>query len=113
MPPELSPQVLNELYKIYERSDMAGREKILIAEIEKRGLSQHQRLIQETFAIVLGAPYVFLDKYPGGAVSSEKLWTEHETEIRRASPWLDEENFQRACAQSQYYAWHDGLVKSN
>jgi hypothetical protein len=49
----------------------------------------------------------------------ERLWLyaegdeccqQHDAEIRRASPWLDEDNFAWANYWSHYYAWHDGLL---
>lgn len=111
MPPELTPALLNELFKLYNKAGGSGRQQFLKDELKKRGLSQHQLFVEETFAIVLGAPYVFLDKYPGGAVPSDALWAEHDAEIRRASPWLDDDNFAWARYWSQHYARHDGLLR--
>lgn len=113
LPSQLTPAVLNDLYRRHEKTDIRERSAWLGAELKRMHAEHHQREVEETFAVVLGAPYVFLDSYPGGAVSSDALWAEHDAEIRRQSPWLDEQNFQRACHQSRYYAWHDGLVKSS
>jgi hypothetical protein len=113
MPPEFTPALLNELFRLYNKADVIPRRQFLENELKKHGLSQHLDFVEETFAIVLGAPYVFLDNYPGGAVPSDTLWAEHDAEIRRASPWLDEDNFGWARYWSQYYAWHDGLLRNS
>jgi hypothetical protein len=110
MPPELTPALLNELFKLYNKAGHAGQREFLENELKKHGLAQHLHLVEETFATVLGAPYVFLQNYPGGAVPTDELWAEHDAEIRRASPWLDEDNFAWANYWSHYYAWHDGLL---
>jgi hypothetical protein len=113
-PPDFTPALLNELYRLYNKAaGIADQQQFLENELKKRGLSQHQRFVEETFAIVLGAAYVFLDTYPGGAVSSDALWAEHDVEIRRHSPWLDEDNFAWVRYWSQYFAWHDGLVRES
>lgn len=110
LPPAFTPALLNDLYRRHEKADVMTRSEWLRGELDRLGLGQHQKAVEETFAVVLGAPYVFLDKYPGGAKSSDELWAEHDAEIMRASPWLDEDNYGAAKYHSRYYAWHDGLV---
>lgn len=112
LPPQFTPALLNELFLLHRKADATKREEVLLDALRKLDLERHYRKLTEVFAVVLGASYVFLDAYPGGAVSSDKLWAENREEIRKWSPWLDKQNFDWAQYQSGYYAWHDGLVKS-
>lgn len=112
LPPVLNPELLNQLYREHEKAEVVGRSEWFRKRLEGLGIARHQRLIEEAFAVVLGDSYVFLDSYPGGAVSSDELWAENDAVILRESPWLDEANYGSAKYYSRYYAWHDGLVKS-
>jgi hypothetical protein len=113
LPPAFTPELLNQLYREHEKAEVVGRQEWLRQRLEGLGLAEHQRALEETFAIVLGSSYVFLDTYPGGAANSEELWAENDAVIMRESPWLDDANFGAAQYWSRYYAWHDGLVKSS
>ena len=110
VPTSLTPDVLNELYRCYRRND-DGR-ATLRDELVRLGLLKHHVLIEQIFVHVLQAPYFFLDNYPGGAVNSPELWEQHDAEIRKQSPWLDDDNFNYARQQSIYFSIHDGLVRS-
>lgn len=113
LPAEFTPAVLNDLFRLERKTHILQRDEVMLAEMKKLGLPvDHYKTLLEAFAVVLGASYVFLDAYPGGAVSSDELWAENRAEIRKWSPWLDDDNFAYADYQSGYYAWHDGLVKS-
>jgi hypothetical protein len=112
LPPEATPEFLNEAFRIWDGAPGATRSEVLHAHLQKHGLDAHYKAFDEAFFGVTGAGYSFLQKLPEGTRSSEALWAEHDAEIRRWSPWLDDDNFGRACHQSRYYAWHDGLVKS-
>jgi hypothetical protein len=113
LPPVLKPELLNQLYREHEKAEIVGRSECFRKRLEGLGIERHQKIIEEAFAVVLGASYVFLDTYPGGAVNSEELWAQNDAVIRRESPWLDDGNFGAAQYWSRYYAWHDGLVKSS
>ncbi len=112
LPWGVTPEILNDLYRIYRKASIGDGSRELAEAISKHRLDRHKQWIIDSMAIVLGAPYSFLDQYPGGAVSSDALWAEHDAYILEASPWLDEDNLGSAQYQSRYYAWHDGLVKS-
>jgi hypothetical protein len=112
LPPPFTPDVLNELFLLHRKTDVMKQEEVLQAALRKMHMEHHYKKLTEVFATVLGASYVFLDAYPGGAKSSDQLWAENRAEIRKWSPWLDDDNFAWAEHQSGYYAWHDGLVKS-
>jgi hypothetical protein len=112
LPPAFTPELLNQLYREHETSEVVGRQEWFRKRLESLGLAEYQRAVEETFAVVLGASYVFLGAYPGGAVNSDKLWAENDAVIMRESPWLDDANLGAAQYWSRYYAWHDGLVKS-
>ena len=93
MPPELTPALLNELFRFTTKPTPPVSTHSWRANSRSADCRTICTSSEETFAIVLGAPYVFLDTYPDGAVSSDALWAEHDAEIRRHSPWLDEQNF--------------------
>jgi hypothetical protein len=112
LPPGLTPELMNSLLKQQRAVNMVDQSDWLKAELTRLGLGEHYQQVNELFAGMLGAPYVFLDTYPGGAVNSAALWGEHDREILRQNPWLDADNHGWACGQSRYYAWHDGLVRS-
>ena len=111
LPPAFTPELLNQLYREHEKAEIVGRSEWLRKRLEGLGLARHQKALEETFAVVLGASYVFLDTYPCGAVSSDELWAENDAVILRESPWLDKQNYGAAKYHSRYYAWHDGLVR--
>jgi hypothetical protein len=111
LPPGITPELLNDLYRVRRKAVGGDERRDVAAALEARGLSEHAAWIEDSFAIALNAPYNFLFDYPGGAVASDQLWAQHDAFVRTASPWLDDDNFAWVCHQSRYYAWHDGLVK--
>lgn len=86
LPPAFTPELLNELFLLHRKADVRKSEEVLQEALRKRDLERHYKKLTEVFATVLGASYVFLDAYPGGAKSSDKLWAENSAEIRKWSP---------------------------
>src|SRR4051794_25974680 len=105
LPPQFTPEFVKGLYRQHQDRDPSERGEWLHRELLRRRVAAYQGELEQAFAQVLGGGSPSLDI---GGAEEQAAWAEHDAELRRLNPWLDDDNFERARQKARYIAWHDG-----